>query len=106
MIKRANMFNDPPEDGYQYILGKFSVTFTKDTSGDDVPLEVRAHDFEYASGDYSVADLPFVVEPEPEFDLKLYEGATGEGWVCFKAKADEVSPYAIFNDTAWFLLVP
>lgn len=105
MIKEANMFNDAPGDGYQYILGKFSVTFTKDTSGDDIPLEVNDYDFAYASSDYSVEDLPSIVMPEPEFDLKLYEGATGEGWVCFKSKANEASPYAIFSDTAWFSLM-
>lgn len=45
----------------------------------------------------------FVVEPEPQFEGKLYEGSTVEGWICFQKKYDEAL-YTVLYDSIWFQL--
>lgn len=103
LIKAKNQFNDPPGEGMQYIMAKFSITYHTDITGDDRPLELSAYAFSYSTSTYKIIeDLPHVVEPDPEFDIKLYEGATGEGWIVFLAAADEESPKAVFLDSLWF----
>lgn len=102
LIKAANQFNDPPGEGMQYIMAKFSVTYHTDIGGEDRPLELNSVNFSYSTSSYRIEDLPRVVEPDPAFDIELYEGATGEGWVVFLANADEESPKAVFLDALWF----
>lgn len=104
MISDANMFNDAPPEGKEYILADFTVTFDKDTSGKDAPLEIDKYDFDYATTDFSVHDTPSVVLPSPGFDLNLYEGATSHGWVAFLADVSEDVPHAVFLDNIWFSL--
>lgn len=104
LILAENQFNEAPTEGKQYILAKFAVTFLQDISGEDKPLEVDKYYFDYSTSDYSVEANPSVVIPKPEFDLKLFEGASGEGYVAFLTSSDEASPMAVFFDTAWFLL--
>ena len=102
LIKAANQFNDPPGEGMQYIMAKFSVTYHTDIGGEDRPLELNSVDFSYSTSSYRIENLPRVVEPDPAFDIELYEGATGEGWIVFLATADEESPKAVFLDALWF----
>lgn len=104
MILNENRYNDEPAEGQQYIMAKFHVEFLEDRSGEDTPLELYKYDFDYSTSDYRVEDLPSVVAPEPVFDLTLYEGASGEGWVIFLADLSESSPKALFGDTVWFNL--
>ena len=104
MISNANMFNDAPSEGKEYILADFTVTFDKDTSGKDAPLEINKYDFDYATTDFSVHDIPSVVLPNPGFDLTIYEGATSHGWVAFLADVSEETPHAVFLDNIWFSL--
>ena len=103
MVADANAFNDPAPDGKEYILAKFSITFVQDTSGKDEPLTVNYLNFCYASSTFSVNDdLQFVVINN-ELDLKLYEGASGDGYVLLVADKDDAG-YAVFNNDIWFAL--
>lgn len=102
MIYAANQFNNQPTEGMEYILAKFNVTFDKDTSGSDMPLETNRFDFDFSTTDFNVSSCASVVLPEPQFDLKLYEGATGEGYVAFLSPIGEESPKAIYADYCWF----
>lgn len=105
MLSEANMFNKAPAEGKEYILADFSVTFDKDTSGKDSPLEIDRFDFDYATTEFSVEDVPSsVVCPDPILELNLYEGATSHGWVVFLADVSEETPHAIFLDNIWFNL--
>ena len=102
LIKAKNQFNDPPGDGMQYIMAKFSVTYHTDIGGEDRALKLDSYDFSYSTSNYKIEDVARVVEPDPMFDLEMYEGATGEGWVVFLAAADEEAPKALFLDALWF----
>lgn len=102
LIHEANQFNDPPGEGMQYIMAKFSVTYLEDITGEDQPLEFNQYAFNYSTSEYQVKDIPSIVCPDPEFDVVLYEGASGEGWVVFLAEADDPAPKAIFIDSLWF----
>ncbi len=104
MVAETNMFNKVAGEGQEYILGNFAVTFIEDTSGADEPLEISSTSFDYSTTDYSIQDLPSIVDPEPALDLVLYEGATGSGWLAFLAAKGEEIPRAVLNDTVWFNL--
>lgn len=104
MVLDANMFNDPPENGKEYLCVKVEMTFLEDLTGEDKPLKSDKYDFDYADGGFSVSNGARVVEPEPEFDVQLYEGATSSGWVTFLVEKDETNPYAIYADAIWFQL--
>lgn len=107
MVLSANMFNEGPRSGYEYVAVKFTMKYVKDNSGEDSPIEFHTYHFECAESDYSVYDSASVVEPEPEFSATLYEGASSSGWVVFEVKPNETT-YALFNpsytykDAIWF----
>ncbi len=102
LIEAKNQFNDPPGEGKQYIMAKFSVHYHTDIAGEDRSLELNSYDFSYSTSTYTIEDMPRVVAPDPAFDIELYEGATDEGWVVFLADADDPSPKAVFRDSLWF----
>lgn len=106
MVYGENMFNDPPRDGYEYVAAKFVMKFIKNKSGEDAAASFSTYNFEYAAADYSLYDLPSIVDPEPEFSVKLYEGATSSGWVVLEVKKGEAA-YAVFSPsynstTIWY----
>lgn len=103
MIADANALNDPAPDGKEYILAKFSITFVQDTSGKDEPLTVSYLNFSYASSTFSVNDDLQLVVVKDKLDLKLYEGASGDGYVLLVADKDDAG-YAVFNNDIWFAL--
>lgn len=104
MLYEANRFNEEPPEGKEYILGRFTVGYISDLGGEDRALEISDWDFKFSTGTYRVEDLPSVVVPEPEFDLTLYEFASGDGWIAFLADVDDESPKAVFLDSLWFNL--
>ena len=103
MVEDANMFNEPAPEGKEYILAKFHITFVQDKSGNDEPLSVNYLDFCYASSTFSLNDDISLVVVNDKLDLKLYEGASGEGYVLLIADKDDAG-YAVFNDNIWFAL--
>jgi len=109
IIYAENMFNDPPQKGYQYVLAKFSMTYLEDLTELDEPISYSRYHFDSATADFSISDTPSVVTPEPAFDARLFEGASSSGWVVFEVKENETS-YAVFNpvysysNVIWFEL--
>lgn len=103
MVEDANMFNEPAPEGKEYILAKFHISFVQDKSGNDEPLSVNYLDFCYASSTFSLNDDISLVVVNDKLDLKLYEGASGEGYVLLIADKDDAG-YAVFNDNIWFAL--
>jgi hypothetical protein len=78
-VMDANMFNDPPPEGFVYALVPVTVTYTGDTSATPwVDINVQ-----YVSADgvtYTTSDSN-AVSPEPRFlDInELYTGASASG---------------------------
>ncbi|AHF08405.1 cell wall-binding repeat-containing protein [Desulfitobacterium metallireducens] len=90
MIKEANMFNDAPKDGYEYILAK--INFNLVDIANDKALSVSGFNFNLISSDGLEYDYASVVDPDPALDANLYKGATSEGWVAFQVRVGDTSP--------------
>jgi len=107
-VKEANMFNDAPKDGQEYLLAKFRFKVIQ--TSDSKSYDVSSYGFDIVSSDGVVYDKPFVVSPEPSLSKELYPGASTEGWVAFVINKDDASPLISFNrdtndqDELWFSL--
>jgi len=105
IVQNANMFNDLPDPGYEYILAKFKIHVNK--------VRQRAYStstvyFDALSENGALYDdLVFVSGLNPDFDSKLYPGATHEGWVPFLVKSGE-KPLLVYkhglDQETWFKL--
>lgn len=107
-IKEANMFNDEPEEGKEYLLAKFRFKLVK--TSDDKSYSLSGYSFDTVSGQGLVYEKLFAVAPEPSLDKEIYPGASHEGWVVFKIDKSDATPLISFNregggdDELWFNL--
>jgi hypothetical protein len=109
LIQNANMFNDPPETGFEYILAKVRFEYltgpTADTAYDVSPIW-----FDAVSSDGKEYDWVSVVEPDPSIRTNLYPGASHEGWVVFQVAQSDAKPVMTFGRSydgtggVWFKL--
>ncbi|MFZ0546241.1 MAG: hypothetical protein WAM60_12420, partial [Candidatus Promineifilaceae bacterium] len=94
LVQDANQFNDPPEEGMEYIAVKIHVRFINTTD------EYESIDGSYfkSTGDASVVyDSPFVVDPEPNLDAYLYPGGEIDGWIVVQSAINETGMKLIFE---------
>lgn len=107
-IKEANMFNDEAKAGYEYILAKLRVSVN--SVSDDSAMELSGYSFTAFSSDNVEYDLPFVVEPSPQFGGQVYAGGTSEGYVVFEVKKTDAKPKIVIGQDyrgaggIWFAL--
>ena len=108
MIQDANMFNEPPGSGNEYILVRARVEYTKGPAGETA--DISSYSFDLVSADGRVYDHPWVVEPEPILRADLFPGASVEGWMAWEVPQSDVSPVLAFEmdyrgrSDAWFAL--
>jgi uncharacterized repeat protein (TIGR02543 family) len=95
-IYEANMFNDPPEPGFEYILAKLRFEYltgpTPDTAYDVSPVW-----FDAVSSDGKEYDMASVIQPDPSIRTNLYPGASHEGWVSFHVAQSDAKPVMTFG---------
>lgn len=96
MISEANMFNDAPEEGYEYILAKFSVEHY-DGNDENIQFELSGYDFTLVSDSGKDYENASVVEPKPSLDAKLYQGASNEGYVSFLVSKSDLKPLITYE---------
>jgi len=96
MIIDANMFNDPPREGYEYILVKIKFELLSAPTAETY-YRIDGRQFDAVSNEGLVYDTPSVVEPEPQLDIKLYPGAFYEGWATFEVYETDSSPVLNFG---------
>jgi hypothetical protein len=90
-IINANQFNEPPPEGMEWVLVYLHVYYAKGPSPDTV-LEMNLFDFGTVSNNRIFDDIVSVVLPDPEFNISLFPGAEGEGWIAKQVFADDPSP--------------
>lgn len=106
LIQAANMFNDPPKAGNEYILAK--VYFNYLTGPKDTQVELYSGSFTAVSSIGRDYEHAIMVEPYPSIDTDLYPGAYHEGWVAFEVAASDQQPLMTFGrdyngkNGAWF----
>lgn len=99
-IYAENRFNDEAPEGYEYIMIKLSVNYLTGPSPDSL-FEISngwPSDIELAivSNNKIVTESVFIVDPKPEFDLKLFPGSSGEGYVTLLCEKDDPNPILLF----------
>ncbi len=90
MLYAANMFNEEPEEGYEYILVKVAMSVM--SVQDDNAFSVNSYEFETFSSNNEEMPAPILVEPEPQLTGKLYAGGSTEGWIAVMVKKDDANP--------------
>lgn len=112
MIYDANMFNDPPPTGYEYILVKVRFELTSAPTVETSFQVYSYSQFKAVSGAGRIYDNPLVVEPDPQLDTTLYQGAYNEGWCAFLIEKTDANPMMVFARRAdgtggiWLKLYP
>lgn len=107
-IKAANMFNEKPAEGYEYILAK--VAFSLLSVQTDASIKAYSGNFDFYSSKNEEYDTAYVVI-ENELSTDLYAGGTAEGYIVGMVKKDDPAPkvaYGLnYNGTGgiWFSLV-
>lgn len=96
MIHEANMFNDEPAAGYEYMLAKAKVTITRNAKA-DTAVDLWNGDFTLVSTSGTAYDNQSVVTPDPKIDASIYAGSSNEGWVVFMVKKNDESPLIAFE---------
>ncbi len=104
-VLNANMFNDRPESGYEYLLVKVRVKYTEGTGSkyvDSFRVYVDGEGF----------DRQIIVWPESmkemEFMKKLLPGGKAEGWLAFivPKNKEALLAYEILFEPAGFIKIP
>lgn len=86
MIKAENQFNSEPDDGYEYILAKISVTL--ESVSEDKAIDTDYFDFDCFSSNNEKYEYKSVVIPN-KLDTQLFEGGNAVGYiVCHVKKGD------------------
>ncbi len=106
MIHDANMFNDPPEQGYEYILAKirFEYLWNSDPNQD---IDISQYSFDVFSEDGVKYDEPIIVAPDPQLSTTLYPGGIKEGWGAYQVAIDDEHPLLVYDQIhggVWFKL--
>lgn len=104
-VADANMFNEEPTDGMQWIVLEVSATYSGEDAGNTLELT-----FDYVTADGNVVDEFGASGLEPEFDgfAELYTGATAAGKIGFLVPDTvdgmvRVTP-SLFGDDVFFAL--
>ena len=96
IIEEANMFNDPPHEGSEYILALIDFGF-ESSSVDDVQYDVSSWDFTSVSSPGVDQEISFVLDPEPILSGELYAGASLQGWASYEVPIGDPAPLLAFG---------
>jgi len=94
MVQDANQFNDPPEEGMEYIALKVRVRYISTV---DQATQIDAYYFGTTGSANVMYDLPSVVDPSPPLDVTLFPGGEYEGWAVVQAAKGETGIMAVFE---------
>jgi hypothetical protein len=94
MVMEAYEFNDPPEEGFEYVLARVQM---RNISSEEASEWLDNSNFTTVGELNEVYDSPYYIVPDPDFDFYAYPGAEGEGWVALQAAKDEGGLLMIFE---------
>jgi hypothetical protein len=104
MVKDANMFNDEPGAGKEYILAKFRIKVLE-TEGDE-PYSVSSFQFEAVSKEGVVySESAFAAGISPDISTDIYEGGEHVGYTVFLVEKEDSPLAAVHRNekgVAWF----
>ena len=94
MIHDANQFNDPPPDGWSYLLIQYHLQ-RKGDNQDENSLGL------HLTGNANILHYSFntsVVPPEPILDVNLFGGEKSQGWDAYLIHDDESNLMLVLDD--------
>ena len=94
-VQDANMFNDPPAEGNEYVLARARVEYLSGPS--DETSEISVWDFNIVTSAGVTLDPPSIVDPEPAFEAQFFPGGSVEGWMTFEVPANDPVPLLVFG---------
>jgi hypothetical protein len=94
MAQEANQFNDPPDEGMEYVAARVNVRYISTT---DKAETIDGSSFNTTGSANTLYDLPLVVDPEPALDVALFPGGEYEGWVVLQAAQGETGLTLVFE---------
>lgn len=94
MAQEANEFNDPPEEGMEYIAIHVRA---RNVSSTDSPTLVDGTWFKATGTENVLYDWPSVVDPSPALECELFAGGECQGWVILQAAQGETGLVAVFE---------
>ena len=108
MVKKANMFNDDPPSGMEYVVVKIKAYVMSQDK--DSYINLGDYNFNPYSGSDDKYAYYHAVAPDPKFSGKLYTGDTLEGYAVYCVdKSDSAPKLAIGEDSGgnggkWFAI--
>ena len=94
LAREANQFNDDPDPGMEYV--QVRVWVRSIGTGEDAE-SIGSSWFATIGSESVLWDLPWVVEPAPKLDARLYTGGVWEGWVTLQAAIGEADLLLVFE---------
>ena len=94
MVQETNQYNDPPEEGMEYVIIKARVRYI---GTEDETMNMNAFDFQTTGSEGVLYGVPAVVDPRPVLDVSLYPGGEYEGWMVMQVGEDEGNIVLIFD---------
>lgn len=95
-IRGANMFNNEPKQGFEYILAKIAVK-VESVEKNGAQFSISPISFILVSSSGKDYNPPMVVEPDPQLNANLYAGASHTGWAAFQVAIDDANPLITFG---------
>lgn len=106
-IQQANQFNDPPPEGFEFVLVYVEVSYT---GADEGMLEIGKFDTSVVTNGRVIAySDTFTYSPcclDPEFEIALLSGGTAGGWLALPTSLDDPAPLLLLGDSLYFSLTP
>jgi len=95
MVQNANMFNDPPDEGKEFLCVKMWVK----NIGDNPIEDLSIYDFVTVSNG-NVYEAASVVEPNPQFNIEgLFPDGETSGWGVYIIDDNDSEPMFSFSDS-------
>ena len=95
----ANSFNDPPAEGFEYVLAWARVRYLGFPPEDSNKLVTKSM-FLGVSGQEEVAQQS-AVEPEPRIQTMLFPGGVAEGWIVVQVPINDPDARIVFREQSF-----
>jgi hypothetical protein len=93
----ASEWNDPPPDGFEYVLVKIAAERTGDTEAKSISTTY----FDITGSKAVLYEAPWLTNPDPELNAELLPGGTTEGWLSFAVQEGEENLILVYDEWDW-----
>ena len=94
LIKEGNQFNEPPEEGMEFIAVLVGVQKVGSTNRSD---NISSYEFKSTGSAEIIHDPTYVIEPPPALEVNLYPGGEYQGWVVVQGEIGEENMVLIYE---------